>query len=126
MKRFAILIALGLTASAALAASPAHCGCECCKGKETCCCAAAAEPAAPAAPRYPLKGVVVGVLPERHALLVKHEEIPGVMRAMTMVLKVGPAPLKEAREGQALTGQLTRRGEEWWLEDVVLAATPAP
>jgi Cu/Ag efflux protein CusF len=126
MKRVAILAAWCLTSVTALAAAPANCGCECCKGKETCCCAAAEEPAAPASPRYPLKGVVVGLLPERHALLVKHEEIPGVMRAMTMVLKVGPAPLKAAREGQALTGQLTRRDDGWWLEDVVLAAPPAP
>jgi len=115
------LVGFLLLGAPALAA-PANCGCDCCKGKETCCCnPAAAENTAPAAPRHPLKGVVVGVLPERHALLVKHEEIPGVMRAMTMVLKVGPAPLRDAKEGQALTGQLTRRGDVWWLEDVVLA-----
>jgi Cu/Ag efflux protein CusF len=102
-------------------AAPANCGCECCKGKDTCCCAASETAVKADAPRYPLKGVVVDVVPERHALLVKHEEIPDVMRAMTMLLKVGPAPLREAKKGQALTGQLTRREDGWWLEDVELA-----
>lgn len=103
------------------AAAPANCGCACCKGKDTCCCSPADATAQADAPRHPLKGVVVDIVPDRHALLVKHEEIPGVMRAMTMLLKVGPAPLREAIKGQALTGQLTRRDDVWWLEDVELA-----
>lgn len=119
MKKVLPLSLLLLAASAF--AAPAHCGCDCCKGKDTCCCAASEAATQPEAPRHPLKGVVVDVVPERHALLVKHEEIPGVMRAMTMLLKVGPAPLREARKGQALAGQLTRREDGWWLEEVVLA-----
>lgn len=110
-----------LTALMATAAEPtANCGCDCCEGKETCCCQAAESAPSSDSPRHALKGVVVALLPERHALLVKHEEIPGVMRAMTMVLKVGPAPLREAKPGQALTGWLTRRDDVWWLEDVEL------
>lgn len=114
---FVTALLLALPAQAA----PANCGCECCKGKEACCCTDTETAAQPAAPRHPLKGVVVDIVPERHALLVKHEEIPGVMRAMTMLLKVGPTPLREARRGQPLTGNLTRREDGWWLEDVVLA-----
>ncbi len=112
-----ISLLLALPATAA----PANCGCDCCKGKDTCCCSPADASDQANAPRHPLKGIVVDVVPERHALLVKHEDIPGVMRAMTMLLKVGPAPLREARKGQALTGQLTRRDDGWWLEDVELA-----
>ena len=48
------------------------------------------EPA-PATVGHPLKGVVLDVLADKSALLVKHEEIPGVMKAMTMLLKVDAA-----------------------------------
>jgi len=34
--------------------------------------------------RHPIKGVIVDVRTDRQALPVKHEAIPGVMRAMTM------------------------------------------
>lgn len=70
--------------------------------------------------RHPLRGVITGIMADRSALLVKHEEIPGVMRAMTMMFKVDPATLKAAKEGQALTGLMSRQGNEWVLEEVKL------
>lgn len=87
----------------------------------------ATPPAAGAkAPRHPLKGVVTGVIADRGALLVKHEEVPGVMRAMTMMFKVDPAALKAFKEGDAITGQMARENNEWWLHDVKAAPAPAP
>lgn len=88
--------------------------------------AAAAEAKAPeAAPapakapaRHPLKGVVVDIRADRSALLVKHEEIPGVMRAMTMLLKVDAPTLAAAKKDQAITGLLVRKPDGWWLEEV--------
>lgn len=83
-----------------------------------------ANPASPAgekikAPaRHPLKGVIVDVYPERKALLVKHEEIPGVMRAMTMLLKAGEEDLKAGKKGLSITGYLVRRDDGWWIEQV--------
>lgn len=68
--------------------------------------------------RHPLKGVVTGVLAEKSALLVKHEEIPGVMRAMTMAFRVDAATLKTSKEGQTITGLLSRQGDAWVLENV--------
>ena len=70
--------------------------------------------------RHPLKGVVVNVLAEKSALLVKHEEIPGVMKAMTMLLKVDANTLKSsaAKKDTAITGLLVRKSDGWWLEDV--------
>ena len=68
--------------------------------------------------RYPLKGVITSVLPERSALMVKHEEIPGVMRAMTMMFKVDSAALKAAKKGDAITGMMSRQGDDWILENV--------
>ena len=78
-----------------------------------------AEPAK----RYPVRGVVMGILPEKAALLVKHEEIPGVMRAMTMMFKVDPTTLKNAKEGQSISGALARESDGWWLHEVKLAAS---
>ena len=70
--------------------------------------------------RHPLKGVVTGVLAEKSALLIKHEEIPGVMRGMTMMFKVDAATLKSAKEGQAITGLMSRQGDAWVLENAKL------
>lgn len=83
----------------------------------------AKPPAAEAAPakapaRHPLKGVVLDIRPDRSALIVKHEEIPGVMRAMTMLLKVDATTLAAAQKDQAITGLLVRKPDGWWLEEV--------
>ena len=119
LTRILSLLCLGL---AAQAAPGANCGCSCCKDRpkgEACCCN---EPAkaetATEVKRYPLKGVITSVLPERSALMVKHEEIPGFMRAMTMMFKVDAATLKSAKKGDAITGVMSRRGDDWILEDV--------
>lgn len=95
-----------------------NCGCACCQGKETCCCfeETTAKPDAPQG--HPLKGVIVDILPARSALLVKHEEIPGYMKAMTMLLKVDVATLQSAAKGQAITATLVKRADGFWLEDV--------
>lgn len=79
---------------------------------------AAETKSADAVKRHPLKGVVTGIMADRSALLVKHEEIPGVMRAMTMMFKVDEATLKAAKEGQAITGLMSRQGNAWVLESV--------
>lgn len=82
----------------------------------------ASEKSAPAS--HPLKGVVVEIRKDRQALLVKHEEIPGVMRAMTMLLKVEPAVLEQVKPGDTITARLSRREDGWWLHDVKVAAAP--
>jgi Cu/Ag efflux protein CusF len=108
-----------------------NCGCACCKGKAVCCCnteaatPASPAPAAPSAPaaapeikRYALRGVVVAVDADKSALRVKHEEIPGFMRAMTMQFKVDAPTLAAAKVGVTLTGQMSRQGKDWVLEAV--------
>lgn len=74
---------------------------------------------------HPLRGVIVAVLPEKSALLVKHEEIPGVMAAMTMLLKVDAATLAAAKKDQAITATLRKKSDGWWLENVVPASPAA-
>lgn len=58
------------------------------------------------------------VYPGKKALLVKHEEIPGVMRAMTMLLQTDDATIQSARKGQAITALLVRKDDGWWIESV--------
>ena len=75
--------------------------------------------------RHPLRGVITAVYPERASIMVKHEEIPGVMRAMTMLFRVDEATLKSLQKGQTITAMMSRQADEWWLHDVKVVV-PAP
>lgn len=76
-----------------------------------------------AAQMHPLKGVVVEVMADKSALLVKHEEIPGVMRAMTMMFLVDADTLGRVKKGDVITGQMGRdENKKWILRDVKVAA----
>lgn len=122
MKRFFSLFVLCVAALPLIAADKA-CDCECCAGKDTCCCVteAATTPAPAEQPKtHPLKGVVMGLMADKTALLVKHEEIPGVMRAMTMMFKVEPAVLSKVQRGDAITARMSRRDDGWWLTEVTV------
>lgn len=79
-----------------------------------------AAPAEKAAPKfYPLTGIVVDVLADKQALLVKHDEIPGVMRAMTMMFRVEAGVLTQVKKGDAIRAQMGRNDEgKWILRDV--------
>lgn len=83
---------------------------------------AATSPAAATQAGHPLKGVIMGLMPDKSSLLVKHEEVPGVMRAMTMMFKVDPVVLAKAKRGDAITGLMSRRPDGWWLTEVKVGA----
>lgn len=120
---FSVLVAV----SPLFGATAKNCGCSCCTGKEVCCCnteTAAAKPA-DAVQRHPLRGVITAVDVERSAIMVKHEEIPGVMRAMTMLFKVDAATVKAVQKGQTITAMMSRQGDDWWLHDVKTVAKPS-
>jgi Cu/Ag efflux protein CusF len=93
---------------------------DCCASAQTS--SASTDAAAPAIKTHPLKGVVMALLPEKTALLVKHEEVPGVMRAMTMMFKVEPAVLTQVKRGDAIKALMSRREDGWWLTEVAVAA----
>lgn len=114
-----------LTATALQAGDTAkNCGCPCCEGEEVCCCND--EPEAKAEITHPLKGIIVNLLPERSALLVKHEAIPGYMRAMTMLFQVNAATLATVKQGQVITATLVKRDDTFWLENIQPAEAPKP
>jgi hypothetical protein len=93
-------------------------------------CSCAPAPAAttggdtPAPVGHPLKGLILDILADKSSLLVKHEEIPGVMRAMTMLLKVDAPTLAAAQTGQAITATLIKKADGWWLEGVTPITAP--
>jgi Cu/Ag efflux protein CusF len=133
MKTTRLLTLLPLAAAALFAAEGKNCGCDCCKErpKGTACCCFEDTPAAPAAAaakdgiqRHDLRGVVTNVYADRSALLVRHEEIPGFMKPMTMLFKVDSATLQAARKGQTITARMSRQGNDWVLEDVKVVAQP--
>ena len=98
----------GLTAAAESKDDPAA-SCSCCT----------ADSPKDEAESWPIRGVVESVLTERNALLVKHEEIPGFMRAMTMMFQVDPALLPKIKPGDNLTATMKRaQPRGWLLEDV--------
>ncbi len=88
--------------------------------------APAARADQPGSTRHPLRGVVTDLLPERSALMVKHEEIPGVMKAMTMMFVVDATVLPDARKGAAITGMMSHRDGQWRLDEVQCPSTPRP
>jgi Cu/Ag efflux protein CusF len=120
--RVLFVFAAGLPVAIAADAKKGGCeGCQDCPKGEAACAAAtpvASTKATDAVKRHPLKGVIAAVDAGKSALMVKHEEIPGVMRAMTMQFKVDAATLKSARKGQAITGLMSRQGSDWVLEEV--------
>lgn len=118
------LCALLIPALPATAKTATHCGCECCKDREVCCCnlEKVAEKPKPEPGSHPVKGVIMGLMPEKTALLVKHEEVPGVMRAMTMMFKVDPAVLAQVKKGDAISAHMARRTDGWWLTGIKVIA----
>ncbi len=63
--------------------------------------------AGPPPKQYQLKGQILSIKPEQQEVLVKHEDIPGFMPAMTMPYKVKSAALLEGRQpGDLITATL--------------------
>jgi Cu/Ag efflux protein CusF len=61
-------------------------------------------------------GKIVSVLTDRKALLVAHEEVPGVMMAMTMSFQVDPRVLDLVKPEQNILARMERRDDgKWWL-----------
>lgn len=110
---------LGLVLLAAGAACSRSSG-----GTET----AGAQPAG--GKRYPLHGEIVAVNLPRKTLTVAHEEIPGLMPAMTMEYAAADGDLAIAKPGQKIKARLVEdhgayRLEDIWPDDRVSTSTVA-
>lgn len=126
--RRAILLALALSAAAAPA----------CRRKAEIPAGAVSKPpleapapVSAAAKRYPLKGIIVAADPSRPEIIVRHEEIPGYMPAMTMPFPVRDDPKVTAllRPGDRIEATLVVDGDVYFLEQVLtkgFVPTPTP
>lgn len=70
------------------------------------------------APGHPLVGEVLEVDEERRVLVVRHEEIPDYMPAMTMEFRVSPGDLANAAPGQRIRARLIENEGEFRLERI--------
>ncbi len=69
--------------------------------------------------RYELRGTVVSVDKAQRQAVIEHEEIPGLMHAMTMPFNVREDWVLEAlAPGQSVEAALVVKGDRSWIEDV--------
>jgi protein SCO1 len=69
--------------------------------------------------RYKLKGEVISVDKTNRELVIKHEDIPGLMAAMTMPYPVkNDKELNAAAKGDLITADVVVQNGEMWLENV--------
>lgn len=84
--------------------------------------AGCSAPSEDAEPGYPLTGEIIEVVPERNVLVVRHDEIPDYMPAMTMEFEVSAGDLANAAAGQQIRARMipmegTFRLEQIWPND---------
>ncbi len=81
------------------------------------------EQAAAGPDTHPLKGEVVKIEKEDGYMTVAHEEIPDVMKAMTMSLQVKDSTaFDRVQVGDIITATLVIDETRMWLENVQVAA----
>lgn len=75
---------------------------------------------------FTVRGVVRETRPAKSQLIVKHEEIPGYMDAMTMPFQVrDPKILESVKPGDAITFQLHVTEEDHWIDEVKIVGVGA-
>src|SRR5947209_8042568 len=79
-----------------------------------------AEPKSPAeSKQYPIKGKVIAVDVKKPSVKLDHEDIPGLMKAMTMSFDVADAKLLEGlKEGDTVEGQLKMDGGKYVITEL--------
>jgi protein SCO1 len=75
---------------------------------------------------YPFSGEILAIDRSAHQLIVRHGDIPQLMRGMTMPFVVNdPAVLDQVQVGEQIKATLVVTNRTSWLEDVEVTA-PAP
>jgi protein SCO1/2 len=77
--------------------------------------------------RYPFHGVVISTDMRAHQALIKHEDVPGLMKGMTMPFNIHDEKVLAAlRPGDIIQATLVKEEYESWLEDLkVTGSDPA-
>jgi protein SCO1/2 len=73
---------------------------------------------APGVKRWPLHGQIVSIDAAHKTLRVQHEEIAGLMPAMTMDYAVGLGDLANVKPGERIRGDLVQNGGDFRLERI--------
>ncbi len=85
-------------------------------------CSRSAAPTAAAAPeekRYPVTGEVISADPARKVLIVQHDEVKGLMPAMTMEFAVSGADVVAFKPGQRIRAEMIPSDQgDWRLEHI--------
>ncbi len=75
---------------------------------------------------YGLRGEVIEVIPEDRLAVIRHEDIPGWMKAMTMDFPVkDPADFEKLKPGVRIEAKVYVKGLDFWLGDISVVEEPA-
>lgn len=74
---------------------------------------------------YPLTGEILSVNTEENVLVVRHDDIPGLMPAMTMEFSASPGDVAVAKPGQRIRARLIRVEDGDWRLEQIWPADPA-
>jgi protein SCO1 len=76
---------------------------------------------------YNLTGVIMRIDPSASTLTIKHEDIPGLMKGMTMEFRVKDPIVRELHLHDRITAQLVISGDDSWLEHIrIVGASQNP
>jgi Cu/Ag efflux protein CusF len=68
---------------------------------------------------YPLRGTILSRVPAANILHIKHDEIPGFMKAMTMDFAVRGAQVTDLPpDNTSIEATLHVTSRAWWITDV--------
>lgn len=69
--------------------------------------------------KHPMRGEVLRLRPENRIAVIKHEDIEGWMKAMTMDFPVpDPAEFAKLKEGATIRATVLRNDLHYWLTDI--------
>lgn len=69
--------------------------------------------------KYPMRGEVLRLRPENRVAVIKHEDIDGWMKAMTMDFPVpDAAEYAKLKEGMTIRATVLRNDLHYWLVDI--------
>jgi protein SCO1/2 len=73
----------------------------------------------PAQQRFPFHGVVISTEPRGKQALIQHDDIPGLMKGMTMPFTIkDERTLTDLHPGDTIQATLVKQEYRSWLEDV--------
>src|SRR5687768_5079373 len=76
---------------------------------------------------FQVKGVVQELKPDGRTAVIKHEEIPGYMQAMTMPFEVkNPKELLGLKPGDVIAFRMVVTAKEGWIEQITKLSASAP